>query len=101
MVDVEMEYRAKPYLHSLGIGGEVDGLRTRWQPRRPAERCKPARADAVRSRWDEAERALVACKEVGIGRLETYYGLFASRITALRETALPRDWNGSFVMIEK
>ena len=51
--------------------------------------------------WDEAERALVACKEVGIGRLETYYGLFASRITALRETALPRDWNGSFVMIEK
>jgi hypothetical protein len=52
-------------------------------------------------RWDEAERTLAACREIGIARLETYYALFASRITALRETALPPDWAGSFAMTEK
>jgi adenylate cyclase len=52
-------------------------------------------------RWNEAERILDACRQIGIARLETYYALFASRITALRETALPPDWAGSFVMTEK
>jgi len=51
--------------------------------------------------WDEAERILDACRQIGIARLDTYYALFASRITALRETALPPDWAGSFVMTEK
>jgi adenylate cyclase len=52
-------------------------------------------------RWDEAERALAACREIGIARLETYYALFVSRISLLRETALPTDWDGSFAMTEK
>ena len=54
-----------------------------------------------RQQWNEAERALAACREVGIARLETYYSLFASRITALRDIALPSDWDGSFAMTEK
>jgi adenylate cyclase len=52
-------------------------------------------------RWDEADRLLDGCREIGIDRLETYYALFASRISALRESALPTDWAGSFVMTEK
>jgi adenylate cyclase len=54
-----------------------------------------------RQEWDKAERALAACREISIARLEMYYSLFASRITALREIALPSDWDGSFTMNEK
>ena len=52
-------------------------------------------------KWNDAERALAACREIGIARLETYYSLFASRITALRDISLPSDWDGSFAMTEK
>jgi adenylate cyclase len=54
-----------------------------------------------RQHWDEAEHILAGCREIGIASLATYYSLFASRITALRHTTLPSDWNGSFAMTEK
>ena len=54
-----------------------------------------------RQHWDEAEHMLAGCREIGIASLATYYSLFASRITALRHTTLPSDWDGSFAMTEK
>jgi hypothetical protein len=54
-----------------------------------------------RQQWDEAERAIAACREVGFAQLEKYYGMFASRISALRDISLPSDWDGSFAMTEK
>jgi adenylate cyclase len=54
-----------------------------------------------RQQWNEAERALAACKEIGIAALDTYYSLFASRMAALRQMALPSDWDGSFAITEK
>jgi adenylate cyclase len=54
-----------------------------------------------RQHWDEAEHMLAGCREIGIASLATYYSLFASRITALRHTTLPTDWDGSFAMTEK
>ena len=51
--------------------------------------------------WDEAERLLDECRNAGIARLTTYYALFAARISALRQTPPPPDWNGSFAMTEK
>ena len=51
--------------------------------------------------WDEAERLLDECRNAGIARLTTYYALFAARISALRQTRPPPDWNGSFAMTEK
>ena len=64
------------------IGGEVDGLPTRWQPRRPAARCKPARAGAVRSRWDEAERTRESWQPVRVSPRGPLSRLFGSRGTA-------------------
>jgi adenylate cyclase len=58
--------------------------------------------DAYRwQRWDDAERALAACREIGVVKLETYYALFAARIAELRMAPLPSDWDGSFAMTEK
>jgi adenylate cyclase len=54
-----------------------------------------------RQQWNDAECALAVCREIGIAGLETYYSLFASRITSLRSTSLPSDWDGSFLMVEK
>ena len=54
-----------------------------------------------RQRWQNAERALAACREIGIARLETYYSLFASRIATLRDVSLPGDWDGSVAMTDK
>ncbi len=54
-----------------------------------------------RQQWNDAERALAACREIGVARLETYYLLLASRITTLRDIALSSDWDGSFAMMEK
>ena len=48
-----------------------------------------------------AERALAACREIGVVKLETYYALFAARIAELRMAPLPSDWDGSFAMTEK
>jgi adenylate cyclase len=54
-----------------------------------------------RQQWDDAERALATCREIGVAQLETYYTLFAARIAELRHTSLPSNWDGSFVMAEK
>jgi adenylate cyclase len=77
------------------LGGDVDQLA------RLQERHKEFLDAYRRQQWNEAERALAACREVGIVRLEKYYGLFASRISALRDISLPSDWDGSFAMTEK
>ena len=54
-----------------------------------------------RQQWNEAECSLTACKEIGVAALDTYYSLFASRMTALREMTLPSEWDGSFAVTEK
>jgi adenylate cyclase len=54
-----------------------------------------------RQRWDGACCALAACREINIPQLETYYSLFESRISALRNAPVPSDWDGSFAMTEK
>lgn len=51
--------------------------------------------------WDEADRLILECRNVGIVELDTCYALFASRIKALRQMSLPSDWDGSFAMTEK
>jgi adenylate cyclase len=51
--------------------------------------------------WDEAERLLEACRELGVARLATYYSLFATRIAALRNAPPSADWDGTVAMTEK
>jgi len=51
--------------------------------------------------WDEADRLIAQCRNIGIAQLETCYALFASRIKSLRQMSLPSDWDGSFAMTEK
>jgi adenylate cyclase len=52
-------------------------------------------------RWEEANQLIVECRKIGIMELDACYALFASRICILRNTSLPRDWDGSFEMTEK
>ena len=95
---VMVKGRARPnriYTLLQLLGGDLDQL-TRLQLRQE-EFLYAYRAQ----KWNDAERALAACREIGIARLETYYSLFASRITALRDISLPSDWDGSFAMTEK
>jgi adenylate cyclase len=54
-----------------------------------------------RQQWDEAEHILAECRGIRIAPLDTYYSLFASRISSLRHAMLPSDWDGSFAMTEK
>ena len=54
-----------------------------------------------RQRWDEAELLLGQCRSIGVSSLETCYETFRSRIAQLRNSALPIDWDGSFVITEK
>jgi adenylate cyclase len=51
--------------------------------------------------WDEAERLLAECREIGTPRLATYYSLMAARIVTLRHAPPPPGWDGSFAMTEK
>jgi adenylate cyclase len=51
--------------------------------------------------WEDAERLLAECRSIGIPSLETCYETFCSRITLLRKSALPPDWDGSFMISEK
>ena len=51
--------------------------------------------------WDEAERLLEECRQIGVARLATYYSLFPGRIAALRNAPPPPGWDGSFAMTEK
>ena len=51
--------------------------------------------------WTEAQRLLDACRGIGVPRLDHCHALFAARITTLRKTGLPSDWNGSFTITEK
>ena len=51
--------------------------------------------------WDAAERLIGDCREIKVSQLETCYSLFASRISLLRQSSLPANWDGSFAMTEK
>jgi adenylate cyclase len=51
--------------------------------------------------WDTAEHLISDCREIGVSQLDTCYSLFASRISSLRKTSLPSNWDGSFTMTEK
>jgi len=51
--------------------------------------------------WDTAEQRIGECRNIGVSQLDTCYSLFASRISMLRQTKLPSDWDGSYVMTEK
>ena len=39
--------------------------------------------------------------QIGIAQLDTCYSLFGSRISVLRDTSLPADWDGSYAMTER
>ena len=51
--------------------------------------------------WDAAERLIDDCRNIGISQLDTCYALFSSRVSLLRKTSLPSDWDGSIAMTEK
>ena len=51
--------------------------------------------------WDAAERLIDECRNIGISQLDTCYSLFSSRMSLLRKTSLPSDWDGSIAMTEK
>jgi adenylate cyclase len=51
--------------------------------------------------WDRAEQSIRECRRIGIAQLDTCYSLFGSRISVLRDTSLPADWDGSYAMTEK
>jgi adenylate cyclase len=51
--------------------------------------------------WDAAEQLTRDCRDIGVSQLDTCYSLFASRISLLRQTPLPSDWDGSYAMTEK
>jgi adenylate cyclase len=52
-------------------------------------------------RWQDAEDAVAAAREVGIAGLEAFYKLYLSRITIWRENPPPDDWDGSFAATSK
>jgi adenylate cyclase len=54
-----------------------------------------------KQQWDAAEQLIRDCREIKVSQLEICYSLFASRVSALRKTRLPSDWDGSFAMTEK
>ena len=51
--------------------------------------------------WDNAEQLIRDCRDIGVSQLDTCYSVFASRISSLRQTPLPSDWDGSYAMTEK
>ena len=44
--------------------------------------------------WDAAEQLIGDCREIKVPQLETCYSLFASRISLLRQSSLPANWDG-------
>jgi adenylate cyclase len=52
-------------------------------------------------RWDEAQRLVVECRNVGVPELDGYYAHVEDRIRSMRTLPLPGDWDGSFEMTEK
>jgi len=55
--------------------------------------------------WDRAESVMERTRErlrrLGIGGLDSYYALFASRIAAYRANPPSSDWDGAFTALEK
>jgi len=52
-------------------------------------------------RWDEAEKAIRACRAFGVAGLTYYYAVFEKRIAAYRALPPPADWGGVFTAEEK
>lgn len=58
--------------------------------------------EAYRSqKWEIAGSALQECRALGIAGLESYYALFASRISSYRASPPPVNWDGAFTALEK
>jgi adenylate cyclase len=51
--------------------------------------------------WNVAEATLTECYAMGCKALDTYYGVFAARIAALRHAGLAANWDGAYAMTEK
>jgi adenylate cyclase len=51
--------------------------------------------------WDAAEQLLRDCRDIGVSQLNTCFSVFEARISSLRQTPLPSDWDGSYAMTEK
>ncbi len=77
------------------LGGE------KTQLERLEERHKAFLAAYRNQEWDDAERLINDCRNIGISQLETCYSVFTERIGLLRQASLPADWDGSFTMTEK
>ncbi len=57
---------------------------------------------AFRARkWDDAAKALAACRQFGLASLETVHALYEKRIDAFRGQTLPPDWDGAHTAVEK
>ena len=68
----------------------------------PLQRRRGEFLTAYRHRgWDEAERLLDECRNMGVARLTSYYALFEARIASLRNAPSPADWDGTFAIVEK
>jgi hypothetical protein len=77
------------------LGGE------KTQLERLQERHKAFLAAYRNQEWDDAERLINDCRNIGISQLETCYSVFTERIGLLRQASLPANWDGSFTMTEK
>ena len=77
------------------LGGE------KTQLERLEERHKAFLAAYRNQEWDDAERLINDCRNIGISQLETCYSVFTERIGLLRQASLPANWDGSFTMTEK
>jgi adenylate cyclase len=77
------------------LGGE------KTQLERLEERHKAFLAAYRNQEWDDAERLINDCRNIGISQLETCYSVFTERIGLLRQASLPANWDGSFIMTEK
>ncbi len=77
------------------LGGE------KTQLERLQERHKAFLAAYRNQEWDDAERLINDCRNIGVSQLDTCYSLFTERIGLLRQASLPANWDGSFTMTEK
>ena len=54
-----------------------------------------------RKDWDGAERAVTACRAVGLAALDAFYDTYLARISTLRESPPPEDWDGAYTAVMK
>ncbi len=63
------------------------------------DRLEPLQQEMVKAfrsqDWDEAERLIEQCQQLGIASLETYFGIYSARIDDFRVDPPPSDWDGA------